>query len=152
MVHDMSEYQDRALNAIRDRPDCRRAVIFLHGFSGNRDDTWDRMPGLLGTVIADWDIYTLGYSTTLKPDFLGVWSADPDLPLVATMLKTRTTIDPLSRYRSLALVAHSMGGLAIQRALLDAPYLADRTEKVVLFVHLVKGFARHFGSDSGSGS
>ena len=49
------------------------------------------------------------------------------------MLTTQASIDPLKRYRSLALVAHSMGGLVVQRALVDDPELANRTEKVVLF-------------------
>ena len=129
----MTEYQRGTLNTIRSQPDCERAVVFLHGFSGDRDDTWDRVPSLLGTVVADWDIYTLGYATTFRPDFLGVWSADPDLPILATMLTTQASIDPLRRYRSLAVVAHSMGGLVVQRALVDDPELASRTEKVVLF-------------------
>ena len=98
-----------------------RAVVFLHGFSGNRDDTWDRLPGLLGTAVSDWDIYTLGYATTFLPDLLGVWSADPDIPILATMLTTQASIYPLSRYKSLAVVAHSMGGLVVQRALVDDP-------------------------------
>ena len=129
----MTEFQRGTLNTIRSRPDCKQAVIFLHGFSGDRDDTWDRLPGLLGTAIADWDIYTLGYATTFLPDLLGVWSADPDIPILATMLTTQAGIDPLRRYRSLAVVAHSMGGLVVQRALVDAPRLADRTKKVILF-------------------
>ena len=129
----MTEYQEGTLNAIRSQPDYERAVVFLHGFSGDRDDTWDRLPGLLGTVVANWDIYTLGYATTFRPDLLGVWSADPDLPILATMLTTQASIDPLRRYRSLAVVAHSMGGLVVQRALVDDPEFANRTEKVVLF-------------------
>ena len=129
----MTEYQQGTLNAIRSRPDCERAVVFLHGFSGDRDDTWDRLPGLLGTAVVDWDIYTLGYATTFLPDLIGVWSADPDLPILATMLTTQAGIDPLRRYRSFALVAHSMGGLVVQRALVDDPELAGRTKKVVLF-------------------
>ena len=129
----MNKYQQGTLNAIRSQPDCGRAIVFLHGFSGDRDDTWDRLPSLLGTVVADWDIYTLGYATTFRPDLLGVWSADPDLPILATMLTTQASIDPLRRYKSLAVVAHSMGGLVVQRALVDDPELADRTEKVVLF-------------------
>ena len=129
----MTEYQPATLNTIRDLPDYERAVVFLHGFSGNRDDTWDRLPGLFGTVVADWNIYTLGYATTFRPDFLGVWSADPDLPILATMLKTQASLDPLRRYRSLAVVAHSMGGLVVQRALVDDPGLADRADKVILF-------------------
>ena len=129
----MNKYQQGPLNEIRSRPDYERAVVFLHGFSGDRDDTWDRLPSLLGTVVADWDIYTLGYATTFRPDLLGVWSADPDLPILATMLTTQASIDPLRRYKSLAVVAHSMGGLVVQRALVDDPELANRTEKVVLF-------------------
>ena len=129
----MTEYQQETLNTIRSRQDCERAIVFLHGFSGNRDDTWDRVPGLLGTAVSDWDIYTLGYATTFLPDILGVWSADPDLPILATMLKTQAHIDPLRRYTSLAIVAHSMGGLVVQRALVDDSELAIRTKKVVLF-------------------
>ena len=129
----MTEYQHAELNAIRSLPGCERAVVFLHGFSGDRDDTWDRLPGLLGTHLADWNIYTLGYATTFRPDLVGVWSADPDLPILATMLMTQASIDPLKRYGSLALVAHSMGGLVVQRALVDDYALADRTKAVVLF-------------------
>ena len=91
------------------------------------------MPGLLGTVVEDWDIYTLGYATTFRPDFLGVWSADPELPVLSTSFITQASIDPLKRYRRLAVVAHSMGGLVAQRALLDDLELADRTCKVILF-------------------
>ena len=129
----MTEYQQETLNKIRSRPDCERAVVFLHGFLGDRDDTWDRLPGLLGTAVTNWDVYTLGYATTFRPDFLGVWSADPDLPILATMLTTQASLDPLRRYKSLALVAHSMGGLIVQRALVDDPWLASRTDKVILF-------------------
>ena len=129
----MTERLTRTINAIRSRPDCESAVVFLHGFLGNRDDTWDRFPGLLGTVVADWDIYALGYATTFRPDFLGVWSADPDLPILATMLTTHASIDPLGHYRWLALIAHSMGGLVVQRALLDDPELAARTKSLILF-------------------
>ena len=106
----MPSYQQETLNTIRSRSDCGRAVIFLHGFSGSRDDTWNRLTGLVGTAVTDWDIYTLGYSTSLRPDFLGGWSADADLPILATSLTTHTGIYPLDRYSQLALVAHSMGG------------------------------------------
>ena len=129
----MTDRQPQSLNTIRDRPDCGRAVVFLHGFSGDRDDTWDRMTGLVGTTAADWDIYTLGYSTTVLPSFLGRWFGSPDLSVVAIGLTTQARIDPLRRYKSLALVAHSMGGLAVQRALIDDCGLVDRTEKVILF-------------------
>ena len=129
----MTEYQPARLSSIRCRPNCERAVVFIHGFSGDRNDTWDRMPGLLGTLVTDWDIHLLGYSTTLHPDIFGVWSADPDLPTLAVALTTQASIEPLIRYKSLALVGHSMGGLIVQRALIDDTILAHRTDEVFLF-------------------
>ena len=129
----MARYQSESLNEIRSRSECTRAVVFLHGFSGDRDDTWGTLPLRFGTADAAWDIYTLGYATTLMPDLLGFWSGDPDIPILATMLSTQFANDPLRRYKSLALVAHSMGGLVVQRALIDAPDLADRMRNVILF-------------------
>jgi pimeloyl-ACP methyl ester carboxylesterase len=81
------------------------------------------IPTLLGTDTAlnAWDIVSLGYATSLLPDTRGIWSADPDLPILALHLNTRFDIAPLAQYRSLAIVAHSMGGLVVQRALLDNP-------------------------------
>jgi pimeloyl-ACP methyl ester carboxylesterase len=110
-----------------------RAVVFLHGFSGTRDDTWDRFPGLLGSATPDWDIFTVGYATTMLPDVVGIWSADPDLPILATMLRTQLGTPPFDRYRSLALIAHSMGGLIVQKALVDDSALGERTRHVILF-------------------
>jgi pimeloyl-ACP methyl ester carboxylesterase len=110
-----------------------RAVVFLHGFTGVRDDTWDRFPGLLGAHLQGWDIFTLGYATTLQPDVVGIWSADPDLPILATMLRTELAIPPLASYQSLALVAHSMGGLIVQRALADGEEVIRRVAHVILF-------------------
>src|SRR6476469_4275906 len=86
-----------------------RAVIFVHGLTGGRDDTWENFPELLGTASTECDIFTVGYATTLLPDVVGIWSADPDLPILATMLCTQLTIPPFQTYRSIALIAHSMG-------------------------------------------
>ena len=91
-----------SLTTVRETSGCKQAVVFLHGFCGDRDDTWDSFPSLIGTMVTDWDIYTMGYATTFLPDVVGVWAADPDIPILATLLRTRTKIDPLKRYKSLA--------------------------------------------------
>jgi pimeloyl-ACP methyl ester carboxylesterase len=110
-----------------------RAVVFLHGFTGGRDDTWDRFPDLIGVATPDWDIFTVGYATTLLPDVVGIWSADPDLPILATLLRTQLSIAPLQPFQSIVLIAHSMGGLILQKALVDDPSLAARVRDVILF-------------------
>jgi tetratricopeptide (TPR) repeat protein len=110
-----------------------RAVVFLHGFTGSRDDTWDRFPGLLGTAMGNWDIFTVGNATTMLPDLVGIWSADPDLPILSTMLCTQLQVPPFRDYRSLALIGHSMGGLIVQKALVQDPQLAKRVRHVLLY-------------------
>jgi pimeloyl-ACP methyl ester carboxylesterase len=40
---------------------------------------------------------------------------------------------PLDRYESLALIAHRMGGLVAQQALLDDPLLVGRVRHRILF-------------------
>src|SRR5581483_2470646 len=110
-----------------------QAVVFLHGFTGTRDDTWDRFPSLVGSGTADWDIFTIGYATTLLPDVVGIWSADPDLPILADMLRAQLGMPPFNGYRSLALIAHSMGGLVVQKALIDDGTIAERLKHVILF-------------------
>jgi hypothetical protein len=58
------------------------------------------------------------------------------------MLETAASVAPLQRYRSLALVAHSMGGLILQRALVDHPALVARVSHVVLFGTPSAGLAK----------
>jgi tetratricopeptide (TPR) repeat protein len=124
--------QESNITAIR-KSGGDKVVVFLHGFTGSRDDTWDRFPGLLGSAAPDWDIFTIGYATTLLPDVVGIWSADPDLPVLGGMLSTQLGLPPFNGYQSLALVAHSMGGLVVQKALVDDQALSARVKHLVLF-------------------
>jgi pimeloyl-ACP methyl ester carboxylesterase len=110
--------QESNVTAIRAKG-LDRAVVFLHGFTGGRDDTWDRFPLLPGSPTHDWDIFTVGYGTTLLPDVVRIWSADTDLPILATLLRRQLGIPPLQPFRTLTLIAHSMGGLIVQKAPVD---------------------------------
>jgi hypothetical protein len=60
--------QTGALRVLRDEAQIHRAIVFLHGFTGTRDDTWGTFPNLLVTEIGDWNVFTLGYATTFLPD------------------------------------------------------------------------------------
>lgn len=110
------------------------AVVLVHGF-GVSERTFGDLPDVLSRerALEGWDVYSLGYDTGLLPDLRGLWSADPEIAVLATYLRSRAGLDPLGRHRALALVAHSMGGLVVQRALVDDPRLVRRTSHVVLF-------------------
>jgi tetratricopeptide (TPR) repeat protein len=111
------------------------AMLFIHGFSGDIAKTWGNFPKFLGEDMRlnEWDIYSLGYNTGLSLDIVGIWSANPDLEMLAGALVTRCGIAPLNRYKSLTLIAHSMGGLIVQRAVLDDTDLRDRVAYVLMF-------------------
>ena len=127
-----------SLKAFRRRlaPLRRRAtIVFIHGFGGDWAETWEDFPNYLvdERSLNDWDVYSLGYDSHLRVDLLKLGSADPDLQKLADKLVTDVRAGELWGYGSLALVADSMGGLVVQRALLDSGELLDRVSHVFLF-------------------
>ena len=120
---------------IVERDEARAAIVFVHGFGGSAQDTWGLFPSLLSDVpaLSEWNIYSLGYSSKLTPDWHGVWTADPGIETLATYLNSRADLKPLKSMRTLAFIAHSMGGLIVQKALVDFPDLIDRVSHVLLY-------------------
>jgi pimeloyl-ACP methyl ester carboxylesterase len=110
------------------------AVVFVHGFRGDAAATWASfLAQLLGDCrLNDWDVYSAGYATNLSID-LPFWTSDPDIKLCAAGLATKLKHAPLDRYGAVALVAHSMGGLVVQQAILDSEELRQRLTHVVLY-------------------
>ena len=111
------------------------ALILLHGFSGNTAATWARFTEFLlaEPKISSWDLFGVGYPTSLRIDVPNIWSADPDLEILARELRTTLSLPPFNRYRKIAIAAHSMGGLVVQRAILDDKVLEDRLSHIFLF-------------------
>lgn len=111
------------------------AIVFIHGFLGDPSSTWRGFPGFLleEPCLKNWDVFSFGYTTRARWDFLGIWEADPSISIVAGLLRTTAGLSPLDRYEALALVAHSMGGLLAQRSLVDQREFARRVQFVLLF-------------------
>ena len=112
----------------------RSAIVFIHGFTGNASTTWDTfIHTLLGdNRLSEWDVYSIGYSSRFVID-LPIWKTDPQLDVCATGFRTKLTHPPLDKYGAVAVVAHSMGGLVVQRALLDDLSVREKVSHVVLF-------------------
>ena len=111
-----------------------RAIVFLHGFLGHAQNTWGSFPDILMTVkeLEPWDVFGIGYSSSLRFDVGQVWRADANLEVLGYYLRTMLAVRPLSEYRSIALIAHSMGGLVAQQALLD-PQTRARISHLFMF-------------------
>ena len=111
------------------------AIVLVHGFGGDAAATWGLFPDLLKKEqrLQSWDVFSIGYSTSLAFDLAGVCSADPEIITLGGLIQTVTDVTPLNRYRSIAILAHSMGGLLVQRALLSSAALRARVSHLLLF-------------------
>ncbi len=112
----------------------RAAIVFVHGFQGGVEGTWSCFTEQLLTDpdLADWDVYSLGFQSRLSLD-LPIWEADPGILLCARSMATKLRSSSLERYDCVAVVAHSMGGLVAQRAVLDTELLDGRLSHLMLF-------------------
>jgi hypothetical protein len=111
------------------------AVVLIHGFTGDAVRTWPAFGRLLVSEprLRGWDVASLRYQTSLLPDFEGVWRGDAPIARLAKLLGTTCSLGDLADYRALSFVVHSMGGLVLQRALVDDAALARKTRHVFLF-------------------
>ena len=110
------------------------AIVFVHGFTGDVEKTWGKIPGFLGADprLNEWDLLGVGYQSNRRFDLPGLWSSDARLEEIAIMLHARPELSP-GNYKRIAFVAHSMGGLVVQQALVSYDDLRNRTSHVILF-------------------
>ncbi|MEZ4954233.1 MAG: tetratricopeptide repeat-containing protein [Saprospiraceae bacterium] len=101
--------------------DNKTAILFLHGFGGGMGGTWGNFPSLIKNdeALTGWDIYSIGYNTSLFPDIQGIWSSNPDVTALGGYLRTLLNDRFGVKYQQISIVAHSMGGLVLQRAIID---------------------------------
>lgn len=125
---------EKKLNTYRNK-NKKSAIIFVHGFMGDPKVTWGEFPTFIQKdfLLENWDLYTFGYSTSFLPDIRGIWSADASLNVLATLLKTEAETSPLKNYKDIVLIAHSMGGLITQKAIIDSESLKSRLKCFIMF-------------------
>ena len=89
-------------------------VLFLHGWKGDRQETWRRFPDLVcgDYDFRDQDVLSIGYpvfliGSDLTMEGFGGWLADK---LVA---------NNLGRYEKIVIVGHSIGGLLARRLVIE---------------------------------
>ncbi len=131
--------------AFRDDSTNNNVILFVHGFSGEAETTFGNIPDYLKTDanINGWNMYSVGYSSDAMPSLgIGIWAAIPDITKVANFLDTEIK-NHFRQYNQIAIVAHSMGGLVTQQAILQLePNHRNRISHVMLFGTPSKGLVK----------
>jgi len=113
-----------------ERSEGNNLLLFIHGFSGESKDTFGKIPTMLqaDSNFDGWAMKPLGYSPVVQPK-LGkdIWGAILDVDKIAVFLKTSITYK-FKDYDRIAIVAHSLGGLVAQKAILELD--ADNRNRV----------------------
>ncbi|MBL0342266.1 MAG: hypothetical protein IPP71_15975 [Bacteroidetes bacterium] len=114
-------------------------------FSGDPESTFKPIPEFIiaESELNGWDVISIGYSTDLMPNIgKGIWAANPDISKIADYLQTNLDI-LFEHYHRVALIGHSMGGLVIQRAIINR----DDIHKIshVLFMEHQSGGLKRLG-------
>jgi pimeloyl-ACP methyl ester carboxylesterase len=143
---------DKEVQALLAVQPLSKAVIFVHGFSGDPITTWSDFPVLLPATqqCAGHDFFFYGYdglwadmnaSAALLRDFVDRLLSETG-SLVNKNLPTDGQRPEAFKYKKILFVAHSLGAVMIRRALLDLtemgrPWLAN--SKLVLFAPAHRG-------------
>jgi predicted trehalose synthase/tetratricopeptide (TPR) repeat protein len=129
-----------------------QSVVIFADIGTLESDGWAALARFLANddSLASWNILIMRFAAPV----LASPESDPNMPSVVRSLKLQLTASSLQQYEEIALVAHSFGGLAVQRALLDSPELVKRTSHVFLFATPSAGLGkdRSFRLSLGSGS
>jgi pimeloyl-ACP methyl ester carboxylesterase len=103
-------------------------VLFIHGWRGDREDTWKRFPELVcgDFDFRDYDVLSIGYpvyliGSNLTMEQFGGWLAD------------KLAANNMQRYRKIAIVAHSIGGLLARQIVLEQ---RPELKNIVLLVEI----------------
>ena len=111
-------------------------IVFVHGFSGQANDTFGNIPHLIKDEedLKGWDILPFGYSKYANPD-LGnnVWASLYNIKHASDNL-TASVKYQFDQYHRIALVAHGSAGLVVQQSIIDLPDdLRKKISHVILF-------------------
>ncbi|NNF86826.1 MAG: hypothetical protein HKM26_09740 [Winogradskyella sp.] len=104
-----------------ERDEGNNLLLFVHGLSGESKGTFGNIPNLLksDSTFDGWAMKPLGYAPIVQPK-LGkdIWGAIRDIDKISGYLKTSLTYK-FKDYDRIAIVAHSLGGIVAQKAILS---------------------------------
>lgn len=120
----------------RETENSNSAILFVHGFSGDAENTFSKAPKLLmaNEDMDGWDMFPLGYSGNVVPEMgKNIWACASDIKRNSDFLLTSIK-NKFAKYKRIAIVAHDLGGIVAQQALLELEkHDLDRISHVLFF-------------------
>lgn len=120
----------------RETKNSNSAILFVHGFSGDAENTFSEVPRLLMTnsEMDGWDMFPLGYSGNIVPEMgKNIWACASDIKRNSDFLNTSIR-NKFSKYKRIAIIAHDLGGIVAQQAILELKKTdLDRISHVLFF-------------------
>jgi len=111
------------------------AAVFIHGFSGEAHASFGAVPKLLeqDPQMNGWDLFPLGFSENFTPEMgKDIWASELDLQKLADNIASSLRYK-FKDYKRVALIGHSLGGIAIQIALVQLTVAErDKISHVIL--------------------
>jgi pimeloyl-ACP methyl ester carboxylesterase len=108
-----------------------RAVVFVHGFGGDAQGTWDQFATLLPyqPQCDGRDLLFYGYDSLVQQmpvsaaeflEFLASLATDPFATVLQPSMTDGRRPDPAFQYQHITIVAHSLGAVVAREALVQA--------------------------------
>ena len=109
------------VTSYRETEGSNNLLLFVHGLSGEAADTFGIIPELLmkDERMNGWDMKPLGYSPNVDPEFgKDIWGGIKDIDKISNYL-AKSFKYKFDKYDRIAIVAHSLGGLIAQKAIVN---------------------------------
>jgi len=120
-IQPSSKSLKNVVTSFREEENANNLLLFIHGFSGEAEDSFGIIPELLmnNKKMDGWDMKPLGYSQHVNPE-LGkeVWAGTSDILKISTYL-TKSFKYKFDKYKRVAIVAHGLGGLVAQQTIVN---------------------------------
>jgi tetratricopeptide (TPR) repeat protein len=105
----------------RKTENANNVILFVHGFSGDAHNTFGNIPELFTKEkrLDGWDMFPFGLNANVNPEIgKDVWASVKDINRVADNLSS-VIKHKFKDYDRIAIVAHGLGGIVTQRAILN---------------------------------
>ncbi|QAA80571.1 hypothetical protein EI546_01970 [Aequorivita sp. H23M31] len=128
--------KEEQATVFRETENANSVILFVHSFMGNGATAFADIPKFLmeDKKMAGWDMFPFGYGENILPDLgKNVWASLTDINRNSTYL-TASIKHKYSKYKRIAIIAHGLGGLAVQQTILDlSPEDREKISHLILF-------------------